>query len=751
MLNALATWHQADSPWLHTDSDHQNLAPMYYKLSDPTLFSRDYIFRDDRYFRFYTPSFLTLVRIASTISGDYFHSVALLQAPILATYLIAAYALFWQVSRSRTVALVFSLFSIVGVSVIIDFWRVNGLGSMLPRTVALPLILLATFLLVRYLNPNLDDQHFTGQAWWRWLVLGLVIGGAANLHPTTGISLALVAVIVSLAARRRMKRPGWLHLLMLVIGTFIAAAPIVLNVFNGSNTSPASADFERFVSAFQARISMIPYSGSRLEGFTQESLYLLGFLWLLLTSVTWFLANPNRRSWAAMLFVSVQLAYVWLLVKNLDESLDVLMIVLAGGFFVWRWWVRDERGEMLWYEMIAAIVSVSFVLPLLLRIVWLNLEIWSLTTLVAELPRGARLLTIPFYLIGARFAFHLAQQGLRRDVLWLIFLVALSVLVWPSVWHLALLALLVFHERLLGWRETGVAYAAIYAGIITAVSVYMIYQIITRTDASLVAVVAGVYVTAAMLVLMRLHVSRTAMAALILLGAGLALGVLTAFNVIAPIHFANDSPWYTFALRGSPDFVTFLLASATGLGLWMVFRQHSLQTPLPEGEGGNTRGGLLTKVGDRLGRVDLFGWLVVALLGVMSIQTLGMVRFSLRPTDPDMTPALVQAAQWAEANTDLNALFFDTVGDGSAFRLWSLRSVTHGWKEMGLVGYSQPLDLAPMLARYRHIVTALETSDDVIGMAGELDADYIVRSADAPLDLPEAYRNDEVVIYQTAR
>ena len=710
---------------------------MYYKLSAPTLFSRDYVFQDNRYFQFYTPSFLLLVNITGAIAGDYFHGVALLQAPILAAYLAAAYGLFWQASRSRAIALIFALLSVVGVSVVIDFWRANSLGSMLPRTAALPIIVLAALLLVRYLMVT-DTRHFSGRAWRHWLILGLLVGAAANFHPTTGISLALVAGLVGIIERRRSKHPSFLFLSVMAIGTLVTAAPIVLNVAGGTRTSLTLESFETFVNAFQARISMPPYSGSRLKSLTQEWLYLLGFLWLLLTLVFWILARPNRRSWAALIFVGIQIAYTWLLIKNADAYLDTFIVVVAGALFVWRWWAKDEGREMLWYEMIAAIVGVSLVLPLLLRVGWLEWEVWSLTTIVAELPRGARLLTIPLYITGARLAVHIAQQPMGRDTKWLLFMALLSVLVPPSVWHLVLVLIFVIRERLR-------AYPPVYAGAVTAVSASIIYMIVTRTDGTLAALAAGIYVMLAIGLLTRLHVPQ--MAGVILLGAMAAIVALTALNLIAPISFTNDSPWYTFALRGSPEFVTFLLGGAGGLGLWMVLNKPSHLAPLPQGEGRKTeRVGWLSRVLPH----DLFGWLVVALIGVMAVQAVGMVRFSLRTSDPTTIPALVQAGQWAEANTDLDALFLDTVGDGSEFRLWSLRSVTHGWKELGLVGYARPLDLAPMLERYRRIMAESETEAGVLAIAAELDADYIIRSADAPLELAEAYRNDEVVIYRIA-
>jgi hypothetical protein len=276
----------------------------------------------------------------------------------------------------------------------------------------------------------------------------------------------------------------------------------------------------------------------------------------------------------------------------------------------------------------------------------------------------------------------------------------------------------------------------------------MVYQIVTRAEANLVAVVVGVYVTLAVYGLSRVGVVGRAATLYTLLGAGIGVIVLTAFNVIAPLNFLNDSPWYTFALRGSPDLVTFVLGSTAGLGLWVLFRDDP-NSSLPKEKGlSEGRSLSIRNAAERLGQVNLFTWLAVCLIGVIAVQTVGMVRLSMRPVD---APGRVEAARWAQANTPQDALFFDTAGDGSEFRLWSLRSVTHGWKELGLVGYARPAELADMMERYQRLMATSEESDDVLALAGELDADYIIRDADAPLDLPEAYRNDDVVIYEVAR
>jgi hypothetical protein len=131
----------------------------------------------------------------------------------------------------------------------------------------------------------------------------------------------------------------------------------------------------------------------------------------------------------------------------------------------------------------------------------------------------------------------------------------------------------------------------------------------------------------------------------------------------------------------------------------------------------------------------------------MAVQTVGLVTISLRAQPQDM-PAIIEAAVWAKDNTDENALFFDSFDNGTRFRLWSLRSVTHGWTELGLIGFARPIDMAPMLERHQSIVAASQDPDEAVSIARDLGADYIIRARNAPLDLPIVYTNDELHIYR---
>jgi hypothetical protein len=585
----------------------------------------------------------------------------------------------------------------------------------------------ATFLLLRFLNPN-SGQNWNGRVWWHWFALGLLIGANTNLHPTTGITFTLTVGLIALAGWRRYRQPSIAYFGSLVIGVIITSAPIIFNVVGKSGQSLAlsSEDFHAFAAAFSERVFMLPNSAHHLLAFSGEQQYLIGYAWLPLTLIPWLLLKTNRRSWTTLFFVAVQLAYSWLLINNIDKLVDVLIVAVAGAFFCWRWWNRDEDQEFVYYEMIAAIVGVSFFAVFFLRTIWETFEVWSLTTIVAELLRGGRLLTLPFYLIGARLAFQTARTTNHGEVRWLVVLAVLSVLIPLSPWHIPLLALLIFHQRFAEWRQRGLVQKTIYTGLITALSIYVVCQVVTRQDPTVVAILAAVVVSLAYYGLSRFRFQALTVHVAIVLGILAALVVFTLLDVVSPTRFLNDSPWYVQTLRGTPDFITFLVGSAVGFGLWLVFRPYLRQ---------------------RLS--DPFLWICASLIAVILVQSVGFFQYTLKPRTV-APPAIVQAGLWAKDNTPVNALFYDTFDTGSSFRTWAQRSVTHGWKETGLVGYSQPLDLEPLMVRYNRILTNSQDAEDVLDLADELGADYIIRDNRSPLDLPVVYSNDELMIYEVS-
>lgn len=414
-LEAKWTWNVATaSPWSALNMDQMAVAAMYYKREDPTLFSRDYVFHDDRYISHYTPSFHLLMTPLVTITGDYVRGLAALQGPVLALYLAAAYLLFWQVSRSRGIAVICALLSTM-IVVGGDVWGVLGLSAMLPRTLALPPLVLAIYLFIRLLSVE-DPLH---QRAWPWAILGLLLGVVAELHPATGLSSAIAVGITALASWQRLKQPAYMSIVLLVVGTLVSSAPILWNVSSATRvpSGESSPDFESFLTAFRGlfilsdRVFMLPYHNfwTRLAMLPDELQFTFGLLWLPVTLFAWYGMRRNQHSWLAVLFACAQLFYTWLWVKGIHSIWFIIPVFL----FLWRWWEKDEAREMVLFEIMAGIIAASFFLPVVLYAIWVNLEVWSITTVVAELSRGTRTLTLVFFLTIARFGMH-SLDLLRR-------------------------------------------------------------------------------------------------------------------------------------------------------------------------------------------------------------------------------------------------------------------------------------------------------------------------------------------------
>jgi hypothetical protein len=117
--------------------------------------------------------------------------------------------------------------------------------------------------------------------------------------------------------------------------------------------------------------------------------------------------RANQRSRVTLVFVGIQILFIWLLLDDLNLLTGLLLVV----FVVRQWWIKDEKFEILLAEISAAVIAVSILLSLLLKGLWLELELWQLTTVVAELPRGARLLMVPVCLLMARLGLQAVKYG----------------------------------------------------------------------------------------------------------------------------------------------------------------------------------------------------------------------------------------------------------------------------------------------------------------------------------------------------
>ncbi len=257
LVVSLDTWDVAVTrPWAGMNSDHFVIGSMYHKNIDPNLFQRDFVISDQNAYSFYTPSFLFLVEtIAKTFTdGQFIKAVALLRGPILIAFLLAATLLYWHVSDSLLVGFILALVSASGMESLKTFWDVIGLHAMLPRTVAMPVLMLATYTFFRTYEPDNREKS------WLWIATGLLIGIVSNLHPPTGMVFATTVGIACLPVWFKHGRRQLLSIGLLVAGVTLTGLPILLSVLDaGTDGGVPITDFQAYAEVFQLRVAMFPF------------------------------------------------------------------------------------------------------------------------------------------------------------------------------------------------------------------------------------------------------------------------------------------------------------------------------------------------------------------------------------------------------------------------------------------------------------------------------------------------------------
>ncbi len=695
IMYGVIAWQVATShPWTDIPDGHDNilLGTIYNKDFDSTLYQTDYLYKDNRYYAFYTPSFLQMLHTISEISGignDFPHALGVLQGPLLFSYLVFAFLLFWQATRSYLIAFVLAFLSTVGVFALSDFWSVLTLFWILPRTVALPVVVLTMAMLLYLLNPNSNTPR---KSLLKWGILGVLGGMVANFHPTTGIAFALTLGLVVLMYWLRTRQNMLVRLLMMSFGVLIGSAPIVFNILSQTSWSSrgGKVDFIQFANYFQAQSPMPPLQIGRLAQVSTEQQIWLQLSWVVLTFVTLFLLRPNRRSIFSLLFGTVQLVFTWIIAQSLMSD----FLLIGALFLIWRWWIYDEGRELILFEVMACIIGVSFVLPVTLKWLWLNGQIWALTSFISEIPRGARLLTIPVFLVYARLAYHLIHYVQERCTK--ISLKDRSRIIWT----------------LFG----GVAAIMLYYYLtITAVLRLVIYLPIL-----LLLVLADVWFMKTAFYNSFSGWRKT----LLDVSLGIIAVIFTLVNVRFYEYVANAAVGWV-----DPLIVIPVVGIALGSVFWIAWRRYFAH------------------------RV-MYAIIPVSLSTILFTLAIITVK-SNSPTlsaSSDEAPPIVDAALWAREHTDKNALFYFAVLDlpttnASTFRFWSRRSITHSFKDLNLILYANFNEAIPAVQRYQRLVNATSNETSLISMANELHASYILRNPSDPLSLPIVYQNEAVAIY----
>jgi hypothetical protein len=202
---------------LRGDQQWGNL--MALKHLHPDWLQGDLFFGPD-YFRGYNPAFFSLQAwIAGRLGGDLEAALRALVWPIGTLFVVGQYVLFRSLTGSPLAAALGALSALtVRHALGGEYWGFAGVRDVLPRAVASGLtpLLLLVFLRMR------ERPFFAGYF--------LLVGGMANLHPVSGLHLAMISAVAHLW----LARFGWRAWRDVVAGAglfTVAVLPFVLRYF----------------------------------------------------------------------------------------------------------------------------------------------------------------------------------------------------------------------------------------------------------------------------------------------------------------------------------------------------------------------------------------------------------------------------------------------------------------------------------------------------------------------------------------
>ena len=233
----LATW-TIDS-FLHPrieNSDLNNVAVMVAKDLNPNLFPTDFTFAEQSFYQAYTPVYRWAVALLWQWAGTFEAGLVWLVPVALALFVGGMFLLLYKVVGNPWLALGLTVASahyheMMGAEV----WGVGGSTQIMARAMFMAVV---PYLALWFLYTIRKVSFFTVG------ILGLLIGLAANLHPGSGMHLAVLlasSLLLTYGFRREWWQI-WAMMPLMVVTTMVGALPI-LRAFTanvgGEGGSPA--------------------------------------------------------------------------------------------------------------------------------------------------------------------------------------------------------------------------------------------------------------------------------------------------------------------------------------------------------------------------------------------------------------------------------------------------------------------------------------------------------------------------------
>lgn len=433
-------------------SDQVNVGVMVDKLLHPELYSKDYVFKDNSLFEFYTPTFLQSLSFLQAQTGKFEYALAVYIPVIMLGYLTGMFVFIFAVTKNYLISASVAILSSFNHHAIAGtWWGLNGIEYVMPRS----LFLLFVPWLFLLLYCWLDEKN-----WKKTGVLGLTVGLLTNVHPVSGFLFAQIFVLLILIAWGVSKKSFWTICLVGFL-MLLGALPMLSNFVQTTEQSStiAELDYESYLDIAQLRYdySLFPYPPNSLTLFkhpldAQEQVTIVWvYLFLMAGWLLWAIAKFTRvntpklthRTFLVLLLIQLPLAY---LVTGFTAH-ALVIFSLAYGILTTQ--IKEKISKWDWYFLAIMVLAInlSFILNYFLMIILTRWEIWTAASLVVEQARIAKFVYLPFFIFTAKFLlemYRLLPATWYRDafvvsICWLIISPSIYVALIPAILCLAIL------------------------------------------------------------------------------------------------------------------------------------------------------------------------------------------------------------------------------------------------------------------------------------------------------------------------
>lgn len=385
------------------NNDFHVVATMVAKDLNPTLYLRDVNYATDQLYRFYTPTYRTLLGWLWQTSGTFEWGLIWLMPLVLGGYLIGMLWLSFRVTKDIWIALGVTVASAAYYETMgQEIWGSGSSTLMLARTLFTATVPFLTLLILQCCQQQ--------PSWRQMLGLGAALGLTANLHPPSGLHLTIAAasLLILLHGWREQWLRFWLKLLAMSLASLVGVWPTLLNYVRGTGrTDLGTVEFETLYTIvsewydlpFRPDKINLPALDISLTATQLEPLVWLGYGAVLLGLGSYFWTMPRTITEQRWLWlIGGLLTVVYALIVALFNHL--VFFSLVALYVIYRFvLLQTTKLDGILMGWLAIIVAQSFLGYYLIVHVWEYTELVSLTTLVGEQPRAARFVYLPLYLL----------------------------------------------------------------------------------------------------------------------------------------------------------------------------------------------------------------------------------------------------------------------------------------------------------------------------------------------------------------